>query len=165
MLLPGEGDLEGELEEVSLEDNPEYAALSYSWALANGDDSKSGIIRLHCNCSYDDSIHDKEVGITRNLSKTTKPLSLWIDALCINQNDPMERQQQVVSMAQIYSKASLVIVWIGNDLDGDEALAAEMISEVKNPKAAAELGDGIMHLTNAFESLLVQRYFRRRWIV
>ncbi|KAK4556711.1 hypothetical protein LTR86_006282 [Recurvomyces mirabilis] len=173
MLLPGEGDLEGELEEVSLEENPEYAALSYSWALANGDDSKSEVIHLHCKCSNDDSIHEKEVAITRNLydglirirTNITKPLPLWVDALCIDQNNSIERQQQVACMAQIYSKASLVIVWIGNDLDGDEALAAEMISEAKYPKAAAELGDGVMYLTNAFESLLAQRYFRRRWIV
>jgi hypothetical protein len=37
---------------------------------------------------------------------------LWVDALCINQGDPVERSQQVRQMRQIYSRASEVVSWI-----------------------------------------------------
>lgn len=40
---------------------------------------------------------------------------VWIDALCINQNDLDERSAQVRLMPQIYSQASCVIVWLGHD--------------------------------------------------
>lgn len=39
----------------------------------------------------------------------------WVDAICINQNDLEERSAQVQIMPQIYSKASCVIVWLGDD--------------------------------------------------
>lgn len=39
----------------------------------------------------------------------------WVDAICINQDDLEERSAQVQIMPQIYSKASCVIVWLGDD--------------------------------------------------
>ncbi|UZP40249.1 hypothetical protein NXS19_008065 [Fusarium pseudograminearum] len=41
------------------------------------------------------------------------PLTLWIDALCIDQDDEVEKTEQVQQMHQIYSQASSVITWLG----------------------------------------------------
>ncbi|TGO27175.1 hypothetical protein BPAE_0046g00380 [Botrytis paeoniae] len=38
---------------------------------------------------------------------------LWVDAICINQNDVIEQGIQVKRMGMIYSSAETVIVWIG----------------------------------------------------
>jgi hypothetical protein len=38
---------------------------------------------------------------------------LWADAICINQEDYVERSKQVVMMGEIYSQAKTVIVWLG----------------------------------------------------
>ena len=38
---------------------------------------------------------------------------LWVDALCINQQDIPERNDQVKKMCRIYSKASCVLIWLG----------------------------------------------------
>ncbi|RMJ18056.1 hypothetical protein CDV36_002280 [Fusarium kuroshium] len=38
---------------------------------------------------------------------------LWIDALCINQADPIEKGQQVRRMGQTYKHARKVFVWLG----------------------------------------------------
>ena len=38
---------------------------------------------------------------------------LWIDALCINQNDNVEKSGQVALIGEIYSRASQVLVWLG----------------------------------------------------
>jgi hypothetical protein len=40
---------------------------------------------------------------------------LWIDAICINQNDSLERNAQVRQMRHIYSSARRVLVWLGDD--------------------------------------------------
>lgn len=42
-----------------------------------------------------------------------KPLRLWIDALCINQTDAMERDLQVSCMADIFLRAKSVWIWLG----------------------------------------------------
>jgi hypothetical protein len=40
--------------------------------------------------------------------------TFWIDALCIDQNNGPERNHQVTQMGNIYSQASLVVIWLGN---------------------------------------------------
>jgi hypothetical protein len=40
---------------------------------------------------------------------------LWVDAICINQDDPQERSSQVAIMGQIYGDSEGVIVWLGKD--------------------------------------------------
>lgn len=48
---------------------------------------------------------------------------LWIDAICINQKDIEERNQQVAIMEQIYSTAEEVTIWLGqSDPASDEAM-------------------------------------------
>lgn len=40
---------------------------------------------------------------------------LWIDAICINQSDADEKSQQVRMMTEIYARASLTFVWVGEE--------------------------------------------------
>ncbi|KAK4222868.1 heterokaryon incompatibility protein-domain-containing protein [Podospora fimiseda] len=43
------------------------------------------------------------------------PDYVWIDAICINQNDPIERSHQVSIMDRIYQQSVMTIVWMGKD--------------------------------------------------
>lgn len=52
-----------------------------------------------------------------NLSREVLDLPLWVDAVCINQQDMEERSQQVRMMRDIYSAAERVLIWLG---EGDE---------------------------------------------
>ena len=46
----------------------------------------------------------------------------WIDYLCINQADLVERAEQVRLMQQVYDRAHEVIVWLGDQSsDSDRA--------------------------------------------
>jgi hypothetical protein len=48
---------------------------------------------------------------------------MWIDAICINQEDSSERNHQVGQMSLIYSQALMVIVWLGPETeDSHEAI-------------------------------------------
>ena len=84
----------------------EYDALSYSWGKAELD---AGII---CNGSL--------LAISANLSdalvylrQRTQARYLWVDGLCINQSDPLEKAAQVRNMLRFFEKAHGVIAWIG----------------------------------------------------
>lgn len=50
---------------------------------------------------------------------------LWIDAICINQEDPDEKAIQIPFMRDIYSRAAQVIVWMGCSTPGTDAFMTE----------------------------------------
>jgi hypothetical protein len=69
----------------------------------------------------------------QHLTLSEQPKCLWIDAICINQDDIPERSEQVKKMASIYSRAQQVILWLGEESD-QSTLAFKTLSD---------LGDGI----------------------
>ncbi|PMD61059.1 heterokaryon incompatibility, partial [Hyaloscypha bicolor E] len=83
-----------------------YEALSYRWG-----DEKSEVTIM---------IEGQLITVTPNLSMaladaqpTIKDSPLWVDALCIDQHNILERNHQVQKMATIYRKASRVHAWLG----------------------------------------------------
>ena len=116
-LLPPETEETGELEDdlvecrlkhgVSLLDPPTYHALSYCWG------QPKDTTRI--------LVDDRKVEVTTNLETALRELRrgtkgcdlLWVDALCINQQDPYEKSYQILRMGQIYASAALVIAWLG----------------------------------------------------
>lgn len=98
--------IEISLQVVSLLDNVHYTALSYCWNSLEGKDCV--ILSGH------------QTTVTRNLWEALRQLRLeefntfiWIDALCINQNDIQERSTQVALMRELYNKARHVRTWLG----------------------------------------------------
>jgi len=51
----------------------------------------------------------------RQLRLATKPRILWVDALCIDQENDQERNYQVTLMEMIYPRADRVVVWLGRN--------------------------------------------------
>jgi hypothetical protein len=49
----------------------------------------------------------------RYLREDDKPVTLWIDALCINQADETEKGEQILRMAAVYANATPVLIWLG----------------------------------------------------
>lgn len=94
-----------QLEHCSLVEHPPYTALSYCWG--NPDITKTILL------------NGVKVQATVNLEAALRQLQaegytkLWVDALCINQNDREERSRQVLRMRRIYMEARLVLVWLG----------------------------------------------------
>jgi len=62
---------------------------------------------------------------------------LWVDAICINQDDNTEKSHQVNLMSKIYSWTSRVLLWIG-DFSGDKDTGPNIIPE-ETTKAAFDL--------------------------
>lgn len=58
---------------------------------------------------------------------------LWVDALCINQNDNKEKTQQVRIMGEIYKRARRVLIWLGKG-DDIQAGVGKLVSRPANEK-------------------------------
>ncbi|KAH8760794.1 heterokaryon incompatibility protein-domain-containing protein [Hyaloscypha finlandica] len=106
------------LEYASLINPPDYIALSYCW----GNATKTRVIFLSPGIcvevtqnlynALDDVVRMDWFRQSRTHEYEDHSVLLWADALCINQEDPVERSQQVRQMRQIYSRASEVVSWI-----------------------------------------------------
>ncbi|AEO64787.1 uncharacterized protein THITE_2038030 [Thermothielavioides terrestris NRRL 8126] len=102
------------LERASLHNPPSYSALSYLW----GEPTKTETIH----------VNGLPLPITHNLHQALQHLRagegtrewLWIDAVCINQDDDEERSWHVPQMGTIFSRASLVYIWLGPDSDDSD---------------------------------------------
>jgi hypothetical protein len=113
-LLDTNGDLNEaqvccKLEHAYLDDPPQYHALSYCW----GDPHMTVPIQ----------VNGKPKRVTTNLEAALRELraqkieKVWVDALCINQQDPTERGLQVMRMGLIYSRALKVLAWLGPEAE------------------------------------------------
>jgi hypothetical protein len=57
----------------------------------------------------------------RRLRFRDRDRTIWIDALCINQEDVIERNAQVQNMRDIYNKADHVLIWVGEHFSAGPA--------------------------------------------
>ena len=144
--IGGSGKVKCKLSVSSLEDNPEFAALSYVWGdpkvtkdIILNNEIFSAATNLaaalkHVKAHWCNAFPDRSPGLFR----------IWADAICINQKDPEERSSQVNLMRDIYAKAELVLSWLGYRIDEiDVALEAlktiaKETRELSSPEAGFE---------------------------
>lgn len=131
-----------------------YEAVSYVWG------------------SFEEEIYISVDGerfrITPNLAEVMKMLRrrdeeviMWIDALCINQTDPLEKNKQIPRMGEIYSKAAKVIAFVPDKKispEISESLMQWQYFESRNYHHIPILYD-------ILNSLLESKYWERAWIV
>lgn len=65
---------------------------------------------------------------------------LWIDAICIDQSNDAEKNQQVPLMKNIYEAASLVLIWLGPLPIGNRS-GLGVVRSLLNAKNAQEAQD------------------------
>ena len=181
-----------ELEVVSLDGDPKFAALSYVW----GDASMREPITINGN----------EFSATRNLTTALRYVSqhwmrifsgrnisdmrLWADGVCINQEDLDERCQQVQLMKRIYSSAEEVLSSLGQEnehtilaMESINLMASEIRLQAPGEKirldwmqkhpalCVADVSDkkddyglGSNQVWNAIAAFLQLEYWQRVWI-
>lgn len=190
----GPDELYVELTEVPLRDlgtKVNYEALSYDWG--GGSDLKPIYVRTQAEVNseihgdWEDSLaaakhrslqmiakdvllrklHIKTnlYSALRHLRLNTRPVTLWVDALCIDQSDSLEPGQQVAKMVDIYSRASRVVVWLGDE-EPQSRRAIEFIQDITD----AEDIDSILSDHSKVESwgdlmyLMQNPWFSRRLV-
>jgi hypothetical protein len=90
----------------SLDGAPIYEALSYVWGPQNPSQT------IQCNDGVLE-IGENLVAALLCLRMPATSRLLWIDRVAINQGDIEERTRQVGLMADIYTSAAAVAVWLG----------------------------------------------------
>ncbi|EME43719.1 hypothetical protein DOTSEDRAFT_53039 [Dothistroma septosporum NZE10] len=112
--------------------------------------------------------------------------ALWIDAVCINQVDIQERNQQVATMADVYGNTTTNLVWLGEEeeytvpaLAAVEAINTEMREDTDSFKLLSETlytrdggwrFDGTSYLRTECDATSLMRllsldWFTRLWVV
>jgi hypothetical protein len=167
-------------------DGNTYEALSYVW----GDPTPAAFVK-----GIDvDEAREAELGVGASLANaltafrlTDQTRRIWVDALCINQNDVAERQSQVRMMGALYGKAEHVLCWLGSFNDDQKnaesraRLAIRFLREFNEKpyehlRAAHQhlhFGDDVTEDTDgallnswlAIKELFDLEYFHRAWII
>lgn len=117
--------LAGTLETVRLDESVNtYHAVSYAWGPAVFPEK----LKLpHGTIQITESLH----GALRRFRSPTAVVRLWADAVCINQTDAAERNEQVALMTGIFGNAEGVKVWLGEE-SYEDTLAFWMINALND---------------------------------
>lgn len=95
-----------ELHTASLDEKPEYEAVSYVW----GNYSLKGQIRLD---GENFLVTSNMEAVLRRLRHRENARSLWLDAICIDQINIEERSLQVTLLRDIFLDSQAVLVMLG----------------------------------------------------
>ena len=135
---------------------PKYVALSYCWG-----DAK---YKTWVSCDGKRLALTKDLlNAIRRLRRKNETVTLWIDQICINQEDLEERGSQVQLMRRIYESATNVLIWLGDEAD-KSSVAIELI-----PRLSQIQGINVSNRTvkdwRPLKSLLSRPWFGRMWIL
>ena len=165
-ILPGNSNSEihFRLREKGLGNRDVYYAISYAWGHP---------VYTHKIYSAGGSIQVTENlwEALRRYRKAEELMTLWVDAVCIDQANKQERSQQIGLMRRIYSESKRVLVWLGLESPSDRS-AFESITRAVDyviEKGLTEaMADEIWAMTtdedqDAVTCLFEKSWFRRIW--
>ncbi|KAK4900951.1 hypothetical protein LTR27_002134 [Elasticomyces elasticus] len=166
-------------------DCPSYRAVSYAWGprtstmpicISSQGSALQGETTHECRHLRSQNLFD----LLNQLRSEQSDCWLWIDALCINQDDDDERGQQVKIMSDIFSAANTVLVWLGPftglstdpyfDQTGVACDVERMIQRDRHMHARLPYIKGYDSATSVSklvegQAICALPYWRRRWIV
>ncbi|KAM0812034.1 putative Heterokaryon incompatibility domain-containing protein [Seiridium cardinale] len=147
--------IDSELFIEDISNDPEYEAISYTWADEDGNADKCRTI----------TVNDRAFSVTTNCEAALRRVRyryntrrVWIDAICIDQSNDDERGHQVQLMSQIFQKALQVFVYVGeSDRPNDRCQPA--CWDLNAPKYYP------LPTYQKLSQLVKRRYFTRLWIL
>jgi len=140
----------------------DYQALSYEWGQPNDNADKRVIIN---GLPHARPMQRNLERALLEIRKESRDSLLWIDALCINQEDLREKGQQVAMMGDIFRNASSVIVWLGPAGDNSDLAMEMMAGRTWATSESAELKRDCRPEMEALVTLASRSYWRRVWVI
>lgn len=130
-----------------------YEALSYAW------DNQRFEAQISLNEQPFKVMPTLEQALHR-LRDPEQPRKIWIDAICIDQENPEEKVDQIRQMQNIFADAVQVIVWLGErSADSDEGfMFAKKLSELGLAEGGLEANDFSDVVPIAAKELLFQSH-------
>jgi hypothetical protein len=155
----------------------EYSALSYWW----GEDHPTHPVTMYddtgvreglqtmtpFNSSGKFYIRDNLAAALKQFRKETEDVNVWVDALCINQENVKEKTAQVARMDIIYSEATYVCVWLGAGQPESKETFDFLKYEILNLKTLDDLVKTSSHARKwrLVVNMMKNRWFSRRWVI
>lgn len=139
-----------------------YEALSYTW----GDATITELITLDGQAFQ---VTRNLAAVLRRLRGRTRKRYLWVDTICINQNDISERKTQVMKMKMIYERSIQALVWLGEEAD-DSGAAMDLIEKMTDADTPDDwVPASLMRAEDlwqwqALAHIFARPYWRRVWI-
>lgn len=140
---------------------PKYEALSYVW----GSGAAVHEVKVDGKAFYTGPNLHSALLTSRQCNSVS---ILWIDAMCIDQSNIQERNEQVRMMKNIYEHAQSVISWLGHEDSSEHSdEAMEIIPRLLDPDFLRNDNWPITyaHGFYALARLLERPWFSRLWIV
>ncbi|KAF2171094.1 hypothetical protein M409DRAFT_19065 [Zasmidium cellare ATCC 36951] len=173
------------LDQAKVSEAPEYSTLSYTWRSPllkdDGSDPYPSKHVIHFIDGDSIPVFDNLYQAFLRLGRSDfRDQHFWIDAICIDQDNTVERNHQVDLMAQIYQHAKHVIVWLGPDDEHVDA-ASKLIETLPpvletipekdwskriNPWKIDEIDIPELRKANANQQqswISLAHFFRRNW--
>lgn len=172
---PPDDELQCSLFTDSIDTPSSYEALSYVWGtqwpshhILLSDETEGGF-----SSPSHFPIGSNLYGALRALRMPSRPLLIWVDALCIDQAKSDERSAQVSMMSEIYQKAFRVLCWLGpSDLSSSHLFsnlhwvfsAGFFPNESKGSRTMPN--HELCHsMGEASRDLFSRPYFKRGWVI
>jgi hypothetical protein len=158
-LLPGaqEDAIRCSLLHVAVNQRFPYEALSYTWG------SPDRCYEVECNGFYLRVTSTLQEAL-RTMRYPDKKRTLWIDQLCINQEDIQERNSQVTIMHLVYKHATRTVVFLSSARESEQTKPAlstwRLFSELRKASDA-----GVGNTMKECQELFTHPWFRRVWIL
>ncbi|KAL1624404.1 hypothetical protein SLS56_007808 [Neofusicoccum ribis] len=153
------------VQDVDGTDKTPYEALSYVWGKST-DTIPIDIdgVRFPVTVNLESAL--------RHLRRPTEARRLWVDAVCINQDDLNERAEQVCRMKSIYEHAQNVVIWLGRE---DEPVkvykkydrpiedAFQLAKDIAAIPSQNDLEDLLSSVASKDAFMVLSRLFDRTW--
>ncbi|KAI6434864.1 hypothetical protein MCOR22_009395 [Pyricularia oryzae] len=164
--------LVGTLSRHFIDDCPPYEALSYTW--------KAAVFTRPVE------INNAEFLVTENVEKALthlryedKPRTLWLDSICIDQRNVIEKNHQVRLMNRIYARSKGLVCWAGLEVEDEDDLkdgetmdipaAFDLAREIEKTEDWEKYPEVVDRFPPVAYSTLIKlmdrSYFRRQWVI
>ncbi|EXJ56832.1 hypothetical protein A1O7_07176 [Cladophialophora yegresii CBS 114405] len=123
------------LETVCVKETPGYHAVSYCWGEAHD------LCHVRVN-GYEVPLRRHVAVMLDSLYRHHRVTRVWLDMLCINQDDEAEKSKQVSMMGEIFRRAMGAYAWLG-EADSDTDCIFDVLREFRKRKMELELPAGL----------------------
>ncbi|TWU70689.1 hypothetical protein ED733_001271 [Metarhizium rileyi] len=155
-----------ELVHVPLDEATNFETISYTWGSQRG---RRGLIlggrRLDVSERVYQIVHDRASFLMLR--------HIWIDSVCINQDDNGEKSAQVQLMRRIYGSSYHTVIWLGHEPDANDAIwfLSHLRRRMDSGETAKRQSLSLMELNiespgwTALTKLINQDYWARCWVI
>ncbi|XEV05057.1 hypothetical protein FSHL1_010344 [Fusarium sambucinum] len=152
------------LGDYQIDSCPEYETVSYCWGGEDGDARQNRPV--YVGDYWDVLLQTKNCwSMLQYIRLESHTRLIWIDAICINQNDNLEKETQVPLMGRIYWRCLRAIIYLGEDVVKPKGLFPTKGRLYPKRYDFTEFEDLIPNSIMGREQIFELEYFQRLWVI